>query len=188
MSNREIVLIRHGKPVSAANRKVNAAGFAGWVRQYHHARVSEASRPAFEFQREFAGHYVVASDLPRAIHSCEIATGKAPADISALYREMAIPRYKLPLRLRAWSWVYLNRGLWMLGKTGPFESYNEARQRARLAVTSLINLSETHHHVVLFAHGYLNLHLRRYLQQEGWQLQAKSNQYWGVTRLCKSDW
>ncbi|GGF80356.1 hypothetical protein GCM10011338_35780 [Alteromonas lipolytica] len=133
----------------------------------------------------FAHHYRVASDLPRAVHSCVIATGQAPQSVSKLYREMEIPRYKLPFSMRAWSWVYLNRLLWVAGKPGPFESYQEARERAREATESLVSLAETHEQVVLFAHGFFNLHLRRYLQQAGWQLQEKSGKFWGVTRLCR---
>ncbi|WP_395342270.1 hypothetical protein PN836_000545 [Ningiella sp. W23] len=68
----EIVLVRHGKPASASNQKLNAAGFANWVRNYNHALVSDSSRPNTHLRERFDGFYVVSSDLPRAIDSAKI--------------------------------------------------------------------------------------------------------------------
>ena len=76
---------------------------------------------------------------------------------------MEIPRYKLPLRLKAWTWVYLCRVLWMLGLKGSFESYKLAKLRAELAADKLIELAIQNNKVVLFGHGYMNLHIRKAL-------------------------
>ncbi len=96
---------------------------------------------------------------------------------------MEIPRYKLPFKLKAWTWVYLNRILWMLGKKGSFESYSHAKQRAELASTTLINLVKEQKTVVLFGHGYMNYHIRKSLISKGWLLECKNSDFWGITRL-----
>jgi len=179
----EIILIRHGKPTSAVNSVLGAAEFTNWVRHYNASDVSENSRPHDRLsERENLGH-VVSSDLKRAIHSTEIYTDKLPQETFQLFREMEIPRYKLPFRLRAWTWVYLNRALWMLGLKGSFESYKQAKDRAGLAANKLAELANEKDKVVLFGHGYMNLHIRKALVKQGWLLDCKSNDFWGVTRL-----
>lgn len=104
--------------------------------------------------------------------------------ISPLYREMEIPRYKLPFRLRPMTWVYCFRALWMLGLSGPFESYPQAKKRAEQAAQALIALANRYGKVVLFGHGYMHLHIRRILVRQGWLLTCKSNDYWGVSSLA----
>ena len=71
----------------------------------------------------------------------------------------------------------------MLGVSGPFESYQYARERAKLAAQQLIELATIEGKVVLFGHGYMNLHIRRALAKQGWKVHSKSNAYWGVSTL-----
>ena len=179
----EIVLIRHGKPVSANNPRVTAAGYASWVRDYNHSSVSESSRPCTTLQHKFREHYIVSSDLRRAMESAYIWQGREPMETHAEFREMDIPRYRLPLKLKAWTWLYLSRAFWTLGATGPFESFTEARVRAKKASRRLVQLAETHERVVLFGHGYMNLYVRKELLSLGWKVTEKSNKYWGVSCL-----
>ncbi len=104
----EIILIRHGKPTSANNPVLNAVDFTKWIRRYNFSNVSKHSRPEY-IKDEFKSHFIVSSDLLRAIDSANIYTGLSPKCTSKLYREMEIPRYKFPFRLKAMTWVYLNR-------------------------------------------------------------------------------
>lgn len=180
----KITLIRHGKPTSADNSVVNAVNFSKWVRRYNFSDVDKTSRPEI-ISDDYKSYYIVSSDLLRAIHSATIYTEQAPKVTSRLYREMEIPRYKLPFKLKAMTWVYLNRVLWMLGLKGPFESYSEAKVRAELAAESLIQLTQNEGNVILFAHGFLNLHIRKVLIKKGWRLNSKSNGFWGVSNLEK---
>lgn len=180
----KITLVRHGKPTSANNSVVNAVNFTKWVRRYNFSDVADNSRPEI-ISDEYKSYYIVSSDLVRAIHSANIYTDQSPEVISRLYREMEIPRYKLPFKLRTMTWVYLNRVLWMLGLKGAFESYSQAKIRAELAADSLIELAENEGNVILFGHGYLNLHIRKVLIKKGWRLNAKSNDFWGVSNLEK---
>jgi len=180
----EIILIRHGKPTSAKNPVVDASGYIKWVRQYHHSAVADHSRPE-TINDEYKSYYIVSSDLKRAIHSANIYLEKTPETVDKVFREMEIPRYKFPFKLKAWSWLYLSRVLWMLGYIGPFESFKQAKQRADLATNRLIEIAQnqTEEKVVLFGHGFINRYIRKSLIKKGWQLNAKSNAYWGVTRL-----
>jgi len=134
----EIILIRHGKPTSAKNSRLTAGGFAQWVRQYNLANVADDSRPVQCLDEDLIHYYIVASDLKRAVQSAQIFTNKTPDKIFPELREMEIPRYKFPLHLKAWTWVYLNRLCWMLGLKGSFESYKEAKIRANLATIKLL--------------------------------------------------
>ena len=177
----KIILVRHGKPHKSENDRLNSAGFAKWVKNYNHSRVAIDSRADACSLEEYNTFYVVSSDLPRAIHSCQIAYGRDPDFISESLREMDIPRFKLPFTLRAWTWVYLSRLLWMLGKKGNFETYSEAKLRAENAARKLEVLANKQQNIVVFSHGYLILHMRRFLKSFGWKQLNKSNKYWGVS-------
>ncbi|PKI15962.1 histidine phosphatase family protein [Colwellia sp. 12G3] len=178
----EIILIRHGKPTSANNPKVNAAQYANWIRRYNASHVASNSRPKF-ISKRYTSFYSLSSDLNRAIHSANIYSEKCPDEIDRIYREMEIPRYKLPLQLKAWHWVYLSRILWMFGLKGSFESFNQAKHRADLAAVKLIEIAQNQQQLVLFGHGYMNRYIRKSLISKGWKITCKSNAYWGVTRL-----
>ena len=178
----EIILIRHGKPTSADNPIVDACEYTKWIRRYNSSDVSKNSRPE-NINDKYKSFYVVSSDLKRAIHSANIYVEKAPEEIDRLYREMEIPRYKLPFQLKAWNWVYFSRFLWMLGRKGSFESFNQAKKRAEVAAVKLIEIAQNQENVLLFGHGFMNRYIRKSLIQKGWVLNSKSNSYWGITSL-----
>lgn len=178
----KIVLIRHGKPVSADNPILNACQYAHWIRAYNASKVAKNSRPQ-RINDDYKYFYTVSSDLKRAIHSTNIYLGKPPEEVDKLYREMEIPRYKFPIKLKAWNWVYFSRLLWMLGYKGPFESFKQAKKRADTAAVKLTEMAQVQDQVVLFGHGFMNRYIRKALIQKGWELNAKSNTYWGVTSL-----
>ena len=179
----EIVLIRHGKPTAATYPCVNASGFANWVRKYNHSGIAFGNQPENDMSDKFTEHYIVSSNLKRAIQSTQICFNKMPSETFKIFREMEIPRYKLPFTLKASYWLYLNRILWTCGLKGSFESYSAAKKRAKIAGDKLIELANEHDKVVVVSHGYVNFFIRRYLSSNGWNLKEKSSQYWGITRL-----
>jgi broad specificity phosphatase PhoE len=178
----EIILIRHGKPTSAKNSVLTASEYTKWIRRYNFSDVSTESRP-ITINKDISGYYLISSDFNRAIHSTEIYSGRRPDEISSLYKEMEIPRYKLPFKLKAMTWVFLCRVLWMLGLKGSFESYRFAKIRSEEAAEQLVALAQEKGKVVLFGHGYMNLHIRRVLIRKGWSLNSKSNSFWGLSSL-----
>jgi broad specificity phosphatase PhoE len=178
----EIILIRHGKPTSASSPAINACDYTKWIRRYNFSDVAQDSRPESVNER-YKSFYIVSSDFKRAIHSANLYIGKEPEEVSEIYREMEIPRYKLPCKLKAMTWVYLCRALWVLGFKGHFESYHSAKIRAELATEQLIQLAKEKDNVVLFGHGYMNLHIRKALIRKGWSVKCKDNSFWGVSSL-----
>lgn len=178
----EIILIRHGKPTGAINPCVDAIGYTQWVSDYNRSVVSSTSHPKV-INQAYCDFYHIASDYPRAIHSAKLYTKKCPDYIDNIYREMDIPYYTFPFKLRAWTWLYVSRFLWMIGFKGNFESFKEAKRRAFQATEQLIKIAEKEERVVLFGHGFMNLHIRKVLVNKGWQLVSKNNDYWGESKL-----
>ncbi|MFD2164719.1 phosphoglycerate mutase family protein [Thalassotalea euphylliae] len=182
----EIVFIRHGEPASNHNNKLTSKQYKAWVEQYNASSVADTSRPNDSFTDDFANYFVVSSSLQRAIESCEIYTKQSPQLILDILNEMDIPFYTLPLKLKAWTWLYLSRVLWTFGVVGKFECYLFARQRAKSATVELQKIAEKHDKLLVFGHGYMNAHIRRLLVRNGWTMESKNNHYWGVTRLTKT--
>lgn len=181
----EIILIRHGKPTAAVNPKLTATGFATWVKNYNQADVAENSHPPVDLKTQIEQYYLVSSDLKRAIQSAEICTGQIPQQQFKLLREMDIPRYKLPFVLKAYTWLVLNRFLWMLGMKGKMESFKDAKERVEEVTEQLIDIAFRHDKIVVFGHGYTNRYIRIALQKRGWVIQTKDNKFWGTTRCTK---
>ncbi|MDO6566682.1 histidine phosphatase family protein [Alteromonas sp. 1_MG-2023] len=180
---REIILVRHGKPLSAHNNKVNAVDYSKWVRAYDFSELDPSSKPGAPV--DFTNSYVIVSPLKRAkLSAAHLGAIKIDEELPNL-KEMDIPYYKLPLKLRAWHWVLLCRLMWFMGKTGRFESFKDAKKRVVELAEYLKLLSETQSKIILVGHGLTNRFLRKKLQAEGWSLQAKDNKFWGVTRLTR---
>lgn len=179
----EIVLIRHGKPVAAVNRMMSALEYRKWVRQYHLSEVSNSSRPNHQHVQDYKSHFVVSSDLKRALHSAYIFTGKSPELIDKTLREMELPRYKLPLYLPSMVWLYSCRIFWLLRFKGHFETYKQSKVRSIRAALTLIRLAEKEEKIVVFGHGLINRFIRKALIKKGWKLTTKNSDYWGVTVL-----
>lgn len=180
-----IVLVRHGRPTGAVNPVVGAGGFAQWVRRYNQSGVARSSVPPERLKTSFAGFLAVSSRLKRAQQSCRLCLGREPDLRLPILNEMEIPRYKLPLRLPAYVWLYLNRLLWLLGRKGQFESWNEAKSRARQAALQLHELAQEHQQIVVFGHVLTNARVARELLALGWRGQARVKGYWGELHLTR---
>lgn len=176
----EIVLIRHGKPRSASNEKMNSAGFANWVRLYDHSELDPRSTPGHRL--DLKDYFVVASSLKRAQLSAQLYTGTQPDLVMPEVREMDVPYYRSCMTLRAFTWVYLNRLYWLCGRAGRFESYKEGKLRVIKAADRLLDLVQHHKKLVVFGHGMTNIMLRAELKRRGWTITQSEGDYWGVSR------
>ncbi|CAI4148713.1 Phosphoglycerate mutase family protein [Alteromonas macleodii] len=182
-SVKEVVLIRHGKPLSAHNDKVNSAQYAQWVRNYDKSILDPTSHP--KQKTHIDDSYIVVSPLLRAKLSAAYY-GATQIDEELPYlKEMDIPYYKLPFTLRSWHWVVLSRALWFIGFKGRFESFKAAKQRVNLVSERIEKLCEKHERIVLFGHGMTNYYTRKTLIKNGWQLKQKDGDFWGITILHK---
>jgi broad specificity phosphatase PhoE len=184
----EILLVRHGKPEGAVNPVVDSPGFAKWVRRYNRLGLRPDSRPPAALMPSPGESFVISSDLPRARESAERCAGRAPDLVLPVLREMEIPRYRIPGRLRAYSWLYINRALWMLGRRGSFESFRKAKVRAHRAARRLHLLAGSHDKVVAFGHAYINKYVASELGALGWQIEGRTRPgYWACRRLRRLD-
>ena len=180
----EILLVRHGKPEGAVNPVITSPGFAQWVRRYNKSGLRPDSRPPADLSASVERCVVVSSDLLRARQSAELCVGHVPDLVLPTLREMEIPRYHLPGRFRASSWLYINRALWVLGRRGAFESFREAKVRARRAARRLHLLAEAHGRVVAFGHAYINRYVALELRSLGWRIERRSRPgYWASRHL-----
>jgi len=187
----EIVLVRHGKPTAAivgrGGEKLSAAGYGLWVKSYNHAYVDKRSKPIKSSSKPFNQHYVISSDLKRAVQSAQLYMNKVPEQQWPVLREMHIPRYKLPFQLRAYTWLLITRFLWMLGiskgMSSNVESFKSAKFRAKQAADELDKLAKNQENIIVFGHGLSNRYIRKELVRLGWKLQCKSNEFWGKTCL-----
>ena len=181
---KEVVFIRHGKPLSAHNEKINAAQYAKWVHKYDKSVLDPASHP--KIKTHLDNSYIMVSPLLRArLSAAHYGATKIDEEIPHL-KEMDIPYYKLPFTLRAWHWVVLSRALWFLGKKGRFESFKYAKHRVEMLRERIEDLSETNERIVLFGHGMTNYFTSKSLKNNGWRLTQKDGDFWGITILQKT--
>jgi len=189
----EIVLVRHGKPKAAEqgeqSGRVSAGSYTRWVRSYNNSEVASSSRPISESVMHYGQHYCLSSNLKRAIQSATIFTGSQPEQEWPVLKEMDIPRYKLPLRLKPYTWLILSRLLWLMGvKKGistRVETFKQAQLRAEEAASQLISLVEEKGKIIVFAHGMTNRYVKKELVRNGWLLTHKSSSFWGETCFQK---
>jgi len=181
---REIVLIRHGRPNGATNPKVSAAGFARWVKRYNASTIDPKSPPPKELAQSLKKHFVVTSHLPRAIHSAQCCVKTTPNLTLKILREMDIPHYKFPFKLNVYTWLVINRLCWVAGLSARVESFKTAKNRAKIAAHSLVELTERHGNVAVFGHGMMNKYITKELSNAGWNVSSsQGNNYWNVTIL-----
>jgi len=179
----EIILVRHGKPEAATNPRVTASGFARWVRSYKNSGLMSESQPPNGLCELINNHNLISSDLKRAVESANQCTGAIPEQQLKVLREIEIPCFKFPFFLKANTWLYLNRILWILGLKSSTESFKKGKERALIASKQLESLAVKHKKIAVFGHGYINIHIKRKLIKKGWSVTQQSNDYWGVTHL-----
>jgi broad specificity phosphatase PhoE len=181
----EIILVRHGRPNFKVNNIISASGFSQWVRYYNKSNVCSESTPPNLLSDRTKSFYVVSSDLSRAIHSAVLCVDKSPDLILKELREMDIPRFKFPLKLKATHWLIISRLLWFFNVNTQVESFKRAKLRVKLAASKLVELTKKHDEIVVFSHGLINKYLSKELIKLGWSGTYKRQSYWGATTLKK---
>ena len=179
----EILLVRHGKPTGAMNPKLSAVGFANWVREYNKSKIDPNSLPPKHLKYSLTEHLIVASDLARSIDSVRICVDKEPDLKLKEFREMDIPRYKLPFSFKAYTWLLISRVFWFSGFSGKVESFKNAKIRAKSSANKLQELANIHGKVVFFGHGMLNKYIAKELNSMGWNGTPVGKKYWSVIKL-----
>ena len=176
----EIILIRHGKPVSAINKKLSANGFSQWINDYNQSMVSQESRPSAKLKCKVKEHYVVSSDLPRAIHSAKLCSGKTPDLVLDKLKEMDVPQLKIPLKIDAYTWILLNGLLWLIGIHGQVESYRQGNLRAKKVAETLSSLASSKENIAVFGHVITNTLIAKELILRGWRAKFSGKSFWST--------
>jgi broad specificity phosphatase PhoE len=183
----EIVLIRHGRPVSAINQRLSASGFSKWIQDYNLSKVCHKCPPPNTLKSRVNQHYVVSSALPRAIHSAKLCVGKTPDLVLDKLKEVDVPQLNIPLKIDAYSWIILNGLCWWVGIHGHVESYRQGKLRAKDAAEILSSLALTKTNVAVFGHIITNYLIAIELILNGWRAKLSGKSFWSTLAFTHYD-
>jgi len=152
-----ITLIRHACVDIKKYDYISARDFGLWIDEYNTSSIKE------EVQNKDAifkilddADIILCSKLTRSIESVSLFD-KSATFINELFNEVELPYVSWNLiRLKPSLWLIIFRTLWFLGYSKNVESYNRAKNRAKLATRMLIDLSNNGKDIILMGHGLMN--------------------------------
>lgn len=186
----QIIIIRHGEP--AMDKK-------GWKTREEAIRYTEMydSVGVYDFDKKpicLRVHdvdTVFTSKLPRAIDTAEKTfADEIELQQMALFNEFERKIIKFPdIYLPRSFWSGTSRLLWTVGFNDKgIESFKEAKDRSKAAAHFLNNYATVHGKSVLFAHGFLNRYIKKYLKQEGYKvIDMDGDKYLGAYYFYKTN-
>jgi broad specificity phosphatase PhoE len=182
---REILLVRHGRPLCDERTPIRGADFGAWARAYDDAPLDAGVEPPASLRRRVEPFdCIVTSSLRRSRESAHLLTGGRTSLSDAVFDEAGVPTaLALRLRLPPGYWDVAVRVAWLCGWSGGAESMRAATARARLGAARLATLAAEHGRVVLVGHGMMNRLLSRELQRTGWVGRKPPIVYWGSAIL-----
>ena len=168
----QIIIIRHGEP--AMDKK-------GWKNRQEAIRYTEMydSVGVYDFEqkpiclRNQDIDTIFTSLLPRAINTCEKTFEKSiPMQSMSLFNEFERRIFKFPnIKLPRQFWSVTTKIVWMMGFNHKgIESFSEAKARAKEAANFLDDNAQIHGKTVLFAHGFMNRYIKKYLKKSGYKV------------------
>jgi broad specificity phosphatase PhoE len=185
----EITLIRHGKSQWQEGGWLGPTEFTEWIKRYDlHGVCEEDAIPQVTIEKVKEAKWLVASTLPRAIHSTHLLKPSCPIEVNDLFCEveMPVPFVNQPLKLPVNAWLMIARILWLCGYARNVESYNEAKQRAKLAADLLCVYAQQHRNVVVVGHGWFNCILGRELKRRKWKIERSASfRHWQAVTYKK---
>ena len=179
----QIIIIRHGEP--AMNKK-------GWKNRQEAIRYTEMydSVGIYDIEQKPIClrvqdiDTIFTSQLPRAIDTYEKTfENSIPKRSMNLFNEFERKVIKFPnIKLPRQFWTVTTRIVWMMGFNHKgIESFSNAKKRASDAANYLDNNAKIHGKTVLFAHGFLNRYIKRYLKKSGYKvIDMEGNKYLGA--------
>ena len=186
-ADRSITLIRHGPPAVSLSQRVRGHQFRQFVERYDAARIARQAKPPRAARQVMAeADWVFASNRPRAMHTAELLGMPTTPIIDPQFREIEFPvDFPKQFRFSALTWSAIALTLWRLGYSARCESLERARQRARMAVDTLVQHTENVS-VGLVAHGGSNKLFSKELRRRGWQgPRLPQSWHWGCTTYCR---
>jgi len=185
MKSDTIILARHGEPDLSRRVRLNWRGYKYWWRLYDEAGLKpgqDAPKIIKTLARE--ADIVIASTLPRAIETAEMARGKKPDFLEPLMVEAGLPPPNLGyIRLKPRMWGILSRIIWVFGFSGEVESQKDAKIRAEKASHVLSDHAQGGKMVFVAAHGWFNRMMRAALKRRGFQcVEDHGDLHWSYRR------
>lgn len=175
----QITILRHGKPDFEWERNVRGSDFRSLESAYDSAGI--VGIPPEESRNLIKQHeIVVCSDLPRSIQSAQALGANTVHFSSPVFREMNLPYFdRAPITLPLKLWVVIFRFLWFLGFSKNTESFLKARDRAKTAANTLVELATKHESVLFVGHGFLNHYVAKELLAVNWVgPRSPGKKYW----------
>src|SRR5687767_1900960 len=155
---RRIVLARHGRPEWSDTAFITGPELGEWVRGRNAAPIDPEHTPPPELRRiarEAKGF--AASPLRRSLESLHLLVPDAIPFVDPVFREIDVPgSVPLPLPLPAQMYSKLSRIAWYAGWSPQVESFAEARDRARKAAETLVEIAPASGTLLLVGHGIIN--------------------------------
>ena len=166
----QIIIVRHGEPAMEKKGWRNRDGAIRYTQMYDSVGVYDFDSPPICLKVNDP-LMVYTSCLPRAINTAQKTLGEDyPKESMELFNEFErriinFPNIKLPMKF----WSVTTRLVWMMGfNHGGIESFSEARKRAKSAAQFLHRDAQQNGKTLLFAHGFLNRYIKKYLKEEGY--------------------
>ena len=179
-----IVLLRHGKPDVAKEKRVSANGFTSWVDAYDQTGICKGSLPIQEtVDIAKSCPSKMCSNLRRSICSMKTVCPGAEFIEKDIFREFELPH-------GTWNWPILNpvvwaavfRVLWLFGYSYKAEPLTIAKLRAQEAARLLSEEAQKNQSVLLVGHYFIHRKIAKTLLRNGWVGPVKPDgRYWGVS-------
>ena len=184
----QIIIIRHGEPA------MNKRGWKSRDEAIQYAKMYD-SVGIYDFDqkpiclRENDLDTIYTSLLPRAIDTAEKTMGDSTLLAKdALFNEFERKIIRFPnIVLPRQFWSVASRSLWIIGFNNKgIESFSEARERSRKAARFLDEKSNDYGKVLLFAHGFMNKFIKKYLRKMGYNtIDLDGQEYLGAYYFYK---
>lgn len=185
MTERRILLVRHGRSTHVHTGWIDVAGFNRWRAAYEAAGIDDAPPQQL---RDFIANtgIVVCSDARRAIESARALAPQQEPQVSTLLRELDLAPPNLGtirLPLAGWALAY---GVRMLVRAHRHVTPAE-HERALEAAQWLASLTEQHDTVIAVTHHAFRHTLARTLQTLGWKFapRRRNSSHWSAWILTQ---
>jgi broad specificity phosphatase PhoE len=188
MGSMEIVLARHGQPITIDRTAIVGRELGTWVRRYNEGGISRELPPPERLRQCAAAcGRVIASDLPRSIESARWLANDI--QIERDLREADLPeRIGGSLRLPPAAWVMVARIAWWLNFGDSRETVASARDRASRATDRLCAMAREHQRVLVVGHGVFNRFVASCLRTRGWSgPRVMPTAYWTAATFGRTD-
>lgn len=184
----QIIIVRHGEPAMEKKGWINRDQAIRYTEMYDSVGVYDFDKKPVCLQPQELDT-VYTSKLPRAIDTAEKTLGgefviQHEARFNEFERKVIkFPNIKLPRKF----WSITTRLVWMMGFNHKgIESFSDAKKRARKSALYLDGKARNNGKTLLFAHGFLNKYVKKYLKKEGYRvLNLDGQKYLGAYYFYK---